>query len=685
MTAVAPRAEGTGASLTTSKRTEVLEDRPVNLDGFVEEWPEKGLVAMESALRPAAVRARRGRPDRRARRPRPATEFDFIDSSSPTTRSTSTPARPPWRPSRWRSRGCSSTRAYLARRRRRRRPGPDPGEAPRRRQADERRRDHDGHAEDARRGAPRPTRRTRPAPGTTRCRWRPTPPRRRSAGSPSWRPPSASCATPRWWRSACRSAARSGAAACSPSARSRRPPSSTSACAASPPTPRRSRSTAPSRCSSTATTPRGRRRSWPRRTPRAASRCASPRAPGPRCRWATPRAAPCCTWRSAASSWPRAPGCRACRTARSRASACPARCRPASARWRRRTSSPAGWTWSAPRATTSRSRTRRCGAPAGCCRRCCRAPTSCAPGYSAVPNKDNMFAGSNLDTDDYDDWNTIQRDMQVDGGLRHVREDVILAGPQQGRAGLQARVRRARPPADHRRGDRGGDLRQLAATTTPTATCSPTSRAPAASWSGASPASTWCGSSSAPGSATSPRTTCSVLRQRVSGDLLQTAAVLTGDLHPAGGDQRRQRLRRSRHRLPPDRRAVGRAQEAPPRHLRREPRGGGGMTVTSGPAPPSTPSGRSHSTRSGPPSAAPGPRRSSSRCPRPSGPVHEDDRGRAARRGDPPAAGGHRGAGGVARVIKVYTDRGPRGDRAPRRPSCPARGSRWACCRAAPR
>ena len=34
MTAVAPRAEGTGASLTTSKRTEVLENRPVNLDGF---------------------------------------------------------------------------------------------------------------------------------------------------------------------------------------------------------------------------------------------------------------------------------------------------------------------------------------------------------------------------------------------------------------------------------------------------------------------------------------------------------------------------------------------------------------------------------------------------------------------------------------------------------------------------
>ena len=36
----------------TSTRTEVLESRPVNLDGFVEEWPEKGLVAMESDFDP---------------------------------------------------------------------------------------------------------------------------------------------------------------------------------------------------------------------------------------------------------------------------------------------------------------------------------------------------------------------------------------------------------------------------------------------------------------------------------------------------------------------------------------------------------------------------------------------------------------------------------------------------------
>lgn len=32
-------------------------------------------------------------------------------------------------------------------------------------------------------------------------------------------------------------------------------------------------------------------------------------------------------------------------------------------------------------------------------------------GYSSTPNYDNMFAGSNWDAEDYDDWNVIQRDL----------------------------------------------------------------------------------------------------------------------------------------------------------------------------------------------------------------------------------------------------------------------------------
>ena len=36
-------------------------------------------------------------------------------------------------------------------------------------------------------------------------------------------------------------------------------------------------------------------------------------------------------------------------------------------------------------------------------------------GYSSTPNYDNMFAGSNWDAEDYDDWNIIQRDLKKIG------------------------------------------------------------------------------------------------------------------------------------------------------------------------------------------------------------------------------------------------------------------------------
>lgn len=44
-------------------------------------------------------------------------------------------------------------------------------------------------------------------------------------------------------------------------------------------------------------------------------------------------------------------------------------------------------------------------------------------GYAGTPNYDNMFAGSNFDAEDFDDYNIIQRDLQVDGGLRPVSEE----------------------------------------------------------------------------------------------------------------------------------------------------------------------------------------------------------------------------------------------------------------------
>ena len=46
-------------------------------------------------------------------------------------------------------------------------------------------------------------------------------------------------------------------------------------------------------------------------------------------------------------------------------------------------------------------------------------------GYAAEPNY-NMFAGSNCDAEDFDDYNVLQRDMQVDGGLRPVTEEEVI-------------------------------------------------------------------------------------------------------------------------------------------------------------------------------------------------------------------------------------------------------------------
>ncbi len=59
-------------------------------------------------------------------------------------------------------------------------------------------------------------------------------------------------------------------------------------------------------------------------------------------------------------------------------------------------------------------------------------------GYSGVPNYDNMFAGSNWDVDDYDDWNIMQRDLKVDGGLRPASEEEVIVVRNKAARGLQA-------------------------------------------------------------------------------------------------------------------------------------------------------------------------------------------------------------------------------------------------------
>lgn len=59
-------------------------------------------------------------------------------------------------------------------------------------------------------------------------------------------------------------------------------------------------------------------------------------------------------------------------------------------------------------------------------------------GYAGEPNYDNMFAGSNFDAEDFDDYNVLQRDMQVDGGLRPVTEEEVIQVRQKAGKAVQA-------------------------------------------------------------------------------------------------------------------------------------------------------------------------------------------------------------------------------------------------------
>lgn len=68
-------------------------------------------------------------------------------------------------------------------------------------------------------------------------------------------------------------------------------------------------------------------------------------------------------------------------------------------------------------------------------------------GHSVMPRKDNLFGGGNFDAEDMDDWLVIQRDMQVDGGLRPVREDDVLRVREKGARAIQAVFREMGFPA----------------------------------------------------------------------------------------------------------------------------------------------------------------------------------------------------------------------------------------------
>jgi propanediol dehydratase large subunit len=59
-------------------------------------------------------------------------------------------------------------------------------------------------------------------------------------------------------------------------------------------------------------------------------------------------------------------------------------------------------------------------------------------GYSATPNYDNMFAGSNWDIEDMDDYLAVQRDFKVDGGNKPVSEEEVVAVRNKAARAMQA-------------------------------------------------------------------------------------------------------------------------------------------------------------------------------------------------------------------------------------------------------
>jgi propanediol dehydratase large subunit len=59
-------------------------------------------------------------------------------------------------------------------------------------------------------------------------------------------------------------------------------------------------------------------------------------------------------------------------------------------------------------------------------------------GYSVMPRRDNTFGGGNYDADDIDEWLTMQRDWQVDGGIEPVTEDEALRVRERAARAVQA-------------------------------------------------------------------------------------------------------------------------------------------------------------------------------------------------------------------------------------------------------
>ena len=181
-------------------------------------------------------------------------------------------------------------------------------------------------------------------------------------------------------------------------------------------------------------------------------------------------------------------------------------------------------------------------------------------GYSVMPRSDNTFGGGNYDADDIDEWLTIQRDWQVDGGIEPVAEDEVLRVRERARAPCRRVFAELGLPAGDGRRGRGGDSSAIRAGTCPTATARPTSRRPTSCSSAASRHSTSRSRSTGAASRTSPRRSSGMLRQRVAADYLQTSAVIEPDGLVRSAVNDPERVPRAGDGLPPRGRALG----APP-------------------------------------------------------------------------------------------------------------------------
>lgn len=61
-----------------------------------------------------------------------------------------------------------------------------------------------------------------------------------------------------------------------------------------------------------------------------------------------------------------------------------------------------------------------------------------SPGYNSTPSYDNMFTHSNWNAEDYDDWLILQRDLRIDGGLKPVKEEEVTAVRNKAARAIQA-------------------------------------------------------------------------------------------------------------------------------------------------------------------------------------------------------------------------------------------------------